>query len=451
MDYQTWLKNKIENITPSGFSPKDLTDYLYPFQKDITIRACENGKYALFCDTGLGKTIMQLAWTHEVLKNTNRRILILAPLAVAQQTVREGNRFGLPCKYLRKDDKQEKVVITNYEMVQYFNPKDFVGIVLDESSILKSFTGSTRNILIDMFSRTPYRLACTATPSPNDYTELGNHAEFLGYNTRAEMLSKFFVHDGETTQEWRLKGHAQIEFWKWVCGWATLISKPSDLGYEDGDFLLPPLRSHDVIVGSQEYALSQNVLFAHAATLNEQRQLRRSTLQERVKKAAELASINEPVLVWCELNDESTMLRESISDSQEVRGSDDLDKKVETLNAFSSGQLRCLVTKPTIAGFGMNWQHCSKIIFVGASHSFEQTYQAIRRCWRFGQKKPVDVWFIRADADAPISSNFRRKAENHENMIRNMSKYVNEGYANRRWTEIQKEGKVEVPSWLTSK
>lgn len=409
-EYEAFIERKagIKVFEGIDVDRESMPSHLFDHQKDLARWALAKGRAAIFADTGLGKTAMQLAWANAV--SARGRVLILAPLAVAEQTCEEGKRFGVDVTY-RRSDAGDRITITNYEMLGHFDPAEFVGVVLDESSILKSFTGSTRNAVINAFDATPFRLACTATPAPNDFTELGNHAEFLGVKTRVEMLAEYFTHDMDTTQEWRLKGHAVKAFWKWVATWGAVVRMPSDLGYDDGAYRLPPMRMHEhVIPVDHTAAHARGMLFAvNATTLSDQRAERKTTLHARVQRVRALCADDEPAVVWCEMNDESKQCADAIDGAVELTGSDSVDRKVETLSAFAAGRIRVLVTKPSIAGFGLNWQHCARMVFVGASHSYEQTYQAIRRCWRFGQQRPVDVHVIRAETEQLVVDNYRRK------------------------------------------
>lgn len=394
---------------------------LYDFQSEIVALALRKGRFALFCDCGLGKTPMQLEWA----KHVPGPVLILAPLAVAQQTVREGEKFGVPVKYLREGGafSAPKISITNYEMLEHFDPTLYAGVVLDESSILKSYDGHFRNQIVSAFRNTPYRLACTATPAPNDYMELGNHSEFLGVLTRTEMLSTFFVHDGGDTSKWRLKRHAEKDFWHWVCSWAVMVRKPSDLGYEDNDFILPELETHDIAV--QVDKPTDGRLFSlPAITLEERRHARSGSVDERAQQVAEIAALrpDEPWIIWCNLNSESEAAARMIPGAIELRGSEDRDIKAIKMLDFSSGKIRVLVTKPSIAGFGMNWQHCSNVVFLGLSDSYEQFYQAVRRCWRFGQKRPVNCYIVTSSNEGAVTENIKRKEKDSARLAEEMVK-----------------------------
>lgn len=423
-DYESFLESKSTNIETAGFivDPDDLNPDLYDFQKAIVRWALAKGKAAIFADCGLGKTAMQLEWSHQIHKRTGGKILILAPLAVTAQTVMEGEKFGIPCKAVESAaDVEDGISITNYEKLDRFDLSIFEGVVLDESSILKSFTGKVRTQIIDSFSKTRFRLACTATPAPNDYMELGNHSEFLGVMTRSEMLSMFFVHDGGQTSKWRLKGHAEDIFWEWMCSWAVYVNSPSDIGYYDMDgYDLPELITNEVIVDGDTYDTS-------VMTLTQRRKARKDTLLERCTAAAELVNgSDEQWLVWCDLNDESKTLTSLIENGVEVKGSDSGKHKTESMLNFSAGQVKCLITKPSIAGFGMNWQNCRNMIFVGLSDSYEQYYQAVRRCWRFGQEEDVNVYIVISAKEGAVKENIERKRLDFENMKKAMSEFTKE-------------------------
>ena len=417
MKYSDFLESKRISQKPCGFEPSELNAYLFDFQRDIVTWACRKGRAAVFADCGMGKTIMQLAWADQIHKHRGGYVLIVAPLAVSAQTCREGELFGVKVNRCRtSDDIKDGINITNYEMLSHFNGIDFTGVVLDESSILKSYSGAIRNQIIDMFKFTPFKLACTATPAPNDYMELGNHSEFLGCMDRTEMLAMFFIHDGGDTSKWRIKGHAASKFWDWVSSWACMITKPSDLGYEDGAFELPPIDIQTHVIDS---GLNQEGrLFAVTeVTLSEQQKARRSTVELKADSIAGYVNASDDAwLVWCDLNAESEHLALSIPDAVEVRGADTSDWKEEAMIGFADGKYRVLVTKPSIAGFGMNWQHCHKIAFCGMSHSYEQFYQAMRRCWRFGQNHHVEVHVFVTDLEESIVTNVLRKKNDSEGM-----------------------------------
>lgn len=421
--YEAFLQTKVTFDLPTGFEvqDKDLNPKLFDFQKAIVKWALKRGRAATFCDCGLGKTPMQLEWARHVCEHTKGRVLILAPLAVAQQTVREGKKFGIHVEYARQSaESKASIVITNYEMLKNFSASDFIGVVLDESSAIKAYSGKFRNEVIEIFAKTPFKLACTATPAPNDFMELGNHAEFLGVMSRTEMLCTYFIHDGGETSKWRLKGHAEDPFWKWMCSWSVFIRKPSDLGYSDKNFELPPLKIHTHILESNN--VSPDFLFEMpAVTLQEQRAVKRHSISERVNECAKLVNASKQSwVIWGELNQECDDLEDAINDASQITGSDTLEFKETTLLEFSSGKIAKLVSKCSISGYGLNWQHCSNMIFMNLSHSFEDFYQAIRRCWRFGQKETVNVHVFIMSTETAILENIRRKQKEADLMAESM-------------------------------
>ncbi len=394
---------------------------LYEFQKDIVRWALKKGKACIFADCGLGKTPMQLSWAHQVCTHAGGMVLILAPLAVADQTKREAEKFGYTAKVVESQSECiSGINITNYEKMDKFVANEFVGVVLDESSILKSYSGKVRTAIIQNFHSVPYKLACTATPAPNDYMEIGNHSEFCGVMTRSEMLSMFFVHDGGQTSKWRLKGHATDVFWQWLATFSVFVDNPANIGYQVSGYDLPKLNINEIIVDGNEP-------IKESLTLTERREARKESLELRCKKAAKLVnSSNEKWLVWCDLNDESARLSELISESVEVKGSDKSEYKSNSMLAFSDGTVKCLITKPKIAGFGMNWQNCHNMIFTGLSDSYEQYYQAVRRCWRFGQEKPVNVYIIISAKEGCVKENIERKQCDFQKMQSEMTELTKE-------------------------
>ena len=431
MNYEEFLKGKSVYVQSVGFErPKEqMNSALFEWQKDIVYWALRKGRAALFEDCGLGKTIQQLEWAKSVSDKTEKPVLIIAPLAVAEQTKREGEKFGYSVTVCRtQDDVQDGINITNYEMLEHFNPDVFDGIVLDESSILKNFNSKTRTQIIDMFQKTPYKLSCTATPAPNDYMELGNQAEFLGIMSRTEMLATYFIHDGSDTSKWRLKGHAEDKFWEWLANWAVVLTNPSDLGYDGSDFILPELITEECIVKSEENTDGDQFSFLPVTcqTLQGRQSARRNSIESRCEKAAELVGTepNEQWLIWCDLNSESEKLSKIIPGAIEVKGSDTPEYKAESLRKFTAGEARYLVTKPSIAGFGLNWQGCHNMIFVGLSDSYEMMYQAIRRCYRFGQQHPVNVYIVISESEGCVKDNVMRKEKQSAEMIAQMVNYT---------------------------
>ena len=451
MSYNQFLINKQIVDPPAGLKEvPDLHPSLFHFQRDIVSWALRRGRAAVFAGTGLGKTIMELSWGDAIIQATGGRVLLLAPLAVAQQIHAEGHEKFNVRTHLTRDgsDLIDGINVTNYEMMDRFDATDFEAVILDESSILKSMDGKTKTRLIEKWAGTPYRLAATATPAPNDFMELGNHAEFLGVMRQSEMLSTFFINDQSTTQKWRLKGHAEEEFWRWMASWSVMLRHPRDLGYEDARYNLPDLRQHEHIIdtGAEEVA----------STLSERQRAKKATIAERVDRAAEITPRHLPMVWWCHLNDESAALADAIPGAVEVRGSDSEKEKERKLAAFSRGEILHLVTKPKICGFGMNWQHCAQTGFVGLNDSFEQVYQAIRRFWRFGQDRPVDVHFIAADVEGSVLNNIKRKEaqadEMADQMVHHMADLSAEMIqgASRRMDPYEPDQEMTMPKWERS-
>ncbi len=426
MDYAEFLESKKITIAPSGFTSDSLNPHSFLFQSDITRWALERGKCAIFSDCGTGKTLMALDWAEHVVRHYNKPVLIVAPLAVSRQTVKEGEKFGVKVHLAREqsDIVGPSVYVTNYGKLHHFDPAPLGGVVPDESSIIKHHDSATRNRLIEMFAYTPMKLCCTATAAPNDHAELGNHSEFLGVLTRTEMLSTFFVHDGGDTSKWRLKGHAQEEFWKWVSQWAVMLRQPSDLGYDNNGFVLPPLNYHHHVVKSEKN-LDGFLFPVEAQTLTERRSARRVSLSERVELCAALVNRStEPWMVWVDLNDEGDLLEKLIPEAVQVAGRDSDDDKEERMLGFSDGKYRVLISKSSICGFGMNWQHCSNVAYVGLSDSYERLYQSIRRFWRFGQKNAVNAHIITSEAEGAVVKNIQRKEADAAKMAKEMVKHM---------------------------
>ena len=431
MTYEEFLKKKEVKKEYYGFETDDLNSNLFDYQKSIVKWALKKGKAALFEDTGLGKTIQQLAWAEAVNKHTNKPVLILAPLAVSEQTAQEAIKFNIQCKLVENDnDVVNGVNITNYEKIHKFNTTVFSGIVLDESSIIKSYSGKTTKDLQERFKLTPFKLCCTATPSPNDYTEIGTTAEFLNIMSRSEMLATYFINDCIKRKEkndrigWRLKGHAEKEFFKWISTWAMMIKNPSDIGFDGSMFNLPNLNITEVIIESKP---TEECLFVeYAETLTERREARKESIDQRVEKAKQIANDTDQCLIWCDYNYESDALHKSIENSVEVKGSDDQNHKKNSMIGFANKSIKHLISKPSICGFGMNWQNCNNMIFCGLSDSYEQFYQAIRRCWRFGQKKEVNVYVIISEKEMNVLKNIKRKQMEHERMSQEMIKVMSD-------------------------
>ena len=425
MSYADYLCAKMVRDPATGIiNPSEIPAALFPFQADIVRWALRRGRAAVFAGTGLGKTLMALAWAKQVAEHTDKPVLILTPLAVAAQFVAEARKFNLPCERAAvQSDVTSGVFVTNYDKLDHFDLSTFGGIVLDESSILKAYDGKTRSALIEGCQTIPFRLAATATPAPNDFMELGNHAEFLGVMSYVEMLAMFFVHDGGDTAKWRLKGHGESEFWRWMCSWSVMLTNPSDLGYSSDGYDLPPLLTHQHTV-AVEYRpdIETGLLFpVEARTMQERLGARRSSIGDRVSAAADLMNGNDRQWVaWCNLNAESEAIAKAVNGAVEVRGADSNEEKERRLDAFRAGDIRVLVTKPSICGFGMNWQFCHDTAFVGLNDSFEQVFQAVRRFWRFGQTEAVNVHFIAAETEGAVVANLRRKEAAAERMIAQM-------------------------------
>jgi DNA modification methylase/superfamily II DNA or RNA helicase len=421
MDYTSFIKTKEIFDVESGFEIEEaaINTKLFPFQKAIVKWAVQRGRAAIFADCGLGKTPVQLEWAKHVRAHTFGDVLILAPLAVSHQTKREGVKFGIPVNICRtQEDAQPGINITNYEMLKNFDPNQFSGLVLDESSALKNMYGGKFRVAVSEFaSSIPYRLACTATPAPNDTMEIVNHSDFLGIMSVKEVLALFFTQDfSSEAHRWRLKGHAAKHFWVWLASWAVALRMPADLGFDNNGFVLPPLSLNQHTIDTN--CFESGTLFpVETKSLDEQRQTRRDTLVDRVTKCAELVQTDESQwLIWCDLNIESEMVTKMIPGAVEIRGSHSPEYKEKSILGFSDGTIRVLVTKPSIAGFGINWQCCHNVIFLGLSHSFEKYYQAVRRCWRFGQEHPVNVHLVVADTDGGIIANIQRKEDESTKM-----------------------------------
>ena len=447
MTYTDFLETKHLLVQDHGIETENanINPILFPYQQDLTRWALAKGSAAIFADTGLGKTFMQLEWARLVGGN----VLIVAPLAVAHQTIEEAKKLGIEVNYRRhQKDATGGITITNYEMVQHFNPDQFIGVVLDESSILKNYTGKVRTQLIEQFVDTRYKLCCTATPAPNDIAEIANHSEFLGIMSRVEMLAAFFVHDQDG---WRLKGHATKPFYRWMASWGMAVKRPSDLGYSNEGFDLPPLTMHDVVVESPWQPDGQ--LFAsHLKGITERASVRKATLEARTEAAAALINGSDrPWIAWVGLNSESDALAKLIPEAAVVEGSQSPEVKADLLHKFVDGTYRVLITKPSIAGFGMNFQHCADMAFVGLSDSYEQYYQAIRRCWRFGQTKPVAAHVIISQPEQHIYANVLAKEQEAESMsaslISNVAQYEKAELQHARSEFMYMEDQVEGDGW----
>jgi len=453
MEYEDFIASKAHRTDGFGFDPIWMPDFLKDFQKSLVEWSLVSGRSAILGDCGLGKTPMQLVWADNVVQKTNGRILIAAPLAVSQQIVREADKFGIEATRCIDGKPGPGITVTNYEKLHLFDANDFVGMVCDESSILKSFNGARKGEITSFMRKMQYRLLATATAAPNDFTELGTSSEALGYLGHVDMLNRFFKNDlnnsaqgrmrGEVIK-WRLKGHAELPFWRWVCSWARAVRKPSDLGFDDKEFTLPPLSMAEHLVEAN--SIAEGYLFSLPAVgLQEQREERRRTIEERCERLAALTNTGQPVLVWCHLNDEGDLLEKLIPDAIQVSGADSDEKKEEKLLSFANGQSRVLITKHKIGAWGLNFQHCNHVVEF-PSHSFEQHYQGIRRCWRFGQKRPVNVDIVTTEGERGVLKNLQRKATQAEDMFANLVAEMNSSMAIARASSFTK--KQEVPSWL---
>lgn len=430
MSYTEFLKRKIKTINDAGFEVNDFTinPNLFDFQKHIVKWALKKGRAAIFADCGLGKTLMQLDWAHQVVNHTNKPVIILCPLAVSGQTIKEGEKFGIEVirwqmEFNTWNETPAKVYISNYEQLEHLPCEDFAGVVLDESSILKNFEGATKKLVLDSFKNTPYKLACTATPSPNDDMEICNHAEFLNHGTRSEILATYFVHDGGETSKWRLKGHAQDKFWQFISTWAIMINNPCDLGYDGSGYVLPKLNyvQHEIKTQLKEGRLFNDVNIS-ATNFNQEL---RNTIEARMSKVAHIVNnCNESYIIWIKQDVEGDMLKKLIPDAVEVRGSDSPEKKEANLLGFANNKFRVLITKTKIAQFGLNYQNCHNQIFASLDFSFEGLYQAIRRSYRFGQLHEVNIHIITTDTMQNVLQAIKNKEKQFEVMKHKLSNLI---------------------------
>lgn len=454
MDYQTFLSRKTQLANLSGFEPLWMPDFLFDFQASLVDWAVRKGRAAIFADCGLGKGPMALVWAENIVRKTNRSVLILTPLAVAPQFLREGEKFEIGC--VRSHDGSipsgASIVVANYDRLHHFDPKMFAGVVCDESSCIKHFDTKRTADIKEFLREMPYRLLCTATAAPNDYVELGNSSEVLGELGFQDMITRFFKKElgggglGWNRMSYRMRAYAANDFWRWVCSWARAVRKPSDLGFDDGPFLLPELQTTEHVVTANERR--PGFLFdIPAITLQEQREERRRSLRERCERVASLVEgTGRPAVLWCHLNDEGDLLEDLVLGSVQVSGSDRDEVKEERFFAFADRQFRVLVTKPEIAGFGLNWQHCSHQTFF-PSHSFERYYQAVRRCWRFGQTRPVQVDIVTSEGERGVLENLNRKAIGAAEMFDRIVRHMNDSLAIDRSQEFS--CAARLPDWLT--
>jgi len=463
--YEEFLDRKRQLGSMSGFEPVFMPDFLFAFQRSLVEWAVRKGRVAIFADCGLGKTPMQLVWAENVVRQTNKPVLIVTPLAVSYQTVHEAEKFGIDCQRVQDGHVQSgaRVLVTNYERLEHFDPHVFAGMVCDESSILKNFDGKRRAAVTEFMRMLPYRLLCTATAAPNDYVELGTSSEALGELGHMDMLARFFRNQNNNAtdtkghwrgfhaprafegKQWRFKGHAEQPFWRWVCSWARACRRPSDLGFEDGRFILPALveNEHTIKARTQRPGFLFDL---PAVGLREEREERHRTIQERCERVAALVQHSEQALIWCHLNAEADLLESMIPEAKQVSGSDSDDAKEERLLAFQAGEVRVLVTKPRIGAWGLNLQRCAHVTFF-PSHSYEQYYQGVRRCWRFGQSRQVQVDVVTTEGERGVMANLRRKAEQADKMFSSLVAHMNEAISVRRsetYTDT-----TEVPAWLS--
>ena len=458
LTYDDFLQSKAMVAEACGFDvdKSTITPMAFDYQKDIIAWACKKGKCAILTGCGTGKTLMLLEWANAVHRHTGGGILIVSPLSVVHQTVREAEKFGI-CKVnecRRAEDVVNGVNITNYEMIEHFDASVFSGVVLDESSILKSFTGKYKTLLTDMFCHTPYRLLCTATIAPNDYTEIGTSCEFLGIMSRTEMLATYFIHDSGDTSKWRLKKAGVSKFWEWFATWAIYFNSPKDLGYQGEGYDLPPLNIRKVVTKCD--VREGEMLVTLASTLEERREARKDSAEDRTDHAAHLAngSMADQWLLWCDYNDESAMLKRKALECVEVKGSDEPEFKAQASMDFADGKIHALVSKPSIFGFGSNFQSCHSMVFCGLSDSYERFYQAVRRCWRFGQTKPVDVYIILSEREMNVLDNITRKQQQMDEMQRQMTALMKEvtlseiKHTTRITTDYKPTEEMEVPKWI---
>jgi hypothetical protein len=453
VDYTEFISSKQRRPKSFGFEPDQLNNHLKDFQRKIVDWAVKRGRAAIFADCGLGKTLMQLEWANQICKHTGGRVVLHCPVGVRRQTLQEASKFCIDSEVVMADSMDQvgdAISLVNYEKLHKIDTSKFVGVVLDESSILKNFTGKIKRQLIECWSHVNYKLACTATPAPNDYMELGNHADFLGIMPSNEMLSRWFINDTMKAGGYRLKGHAQDDFWDWISTWAVCIAKPSDIGCSDDGYDLPELIEHVHVVSDEDAEVAEGFLFNNFAlsATNVHRQ-KKTTASIRAAKVADLvASEPGPWLIWCDTDYEADELKDAIEDAVEVRGSD--KRKEEKLLGFANGEFDVLVTKPKIAGMGMNYQHCKNVAFVGLSYSFEAYYQGVRRCWRFGQKNPVHVHLVESDGESALRRATMEKQAKFKQMQIGMSEAVKDMQVSdelKRETYLP-EKEIEVPEWL---
>lgn len=455
-DYAAFLRSKHVRPDPAGFEPGDLGPWPKPWQAEITAWACRMGRAGIWADCGLGKTLMQLLWADQVVRHTNGNVLILTPLAVARQTQREAEKFGIgPVTLCRSQNGvRPGINVTNYQMLGHFDATTFDGVVVDESDILANFTGKTKREIVSAFLRTPYKLDCSATPAPNDHMEIGNHSDFLGVMPGTEMLTRWFINDAGEAGNYRLKGHARDDFWRWVASWAVAVGRPSDLGHPDEGFDLPPLsiREHVAEVDTTADAADGFLFRVPSMSATSMHDEMRRTAEGRAAKVASLVTADRPWVVWCNTDYEAKAIRDAIPDVVEIRGPQPVELKEELIEGFTLGQINILLSKPAICGHGLNWQHCRDMAYVGLSYSYKQFYQSIRRAWRFGQTAPVTAHVVFAETEGRVLDSIRRKQADHEAMKREMiAAIVRFGLGARdarSLSEYRPETPIALPAWL---
>lgn len=480
MKYDQFIESKSQFTSDCGFDVEDLPECMFDFQRHLVRWALRRGRAAIFADCGLGKTLMQLVWAQKVVERTNRRVLILTPLAVAQQTVREAEKFGIEAARSAAGELNAKIVVTNYDRLHHFNPSDFAGFVCDESSILKNVSGETRQAITRFTLKTPFRLLCTATAAPNDYVELGTSSEALGELSHSDMLRRFFrqlddkgqkkarkqqqeaerlieqdpqyfgklaFRVAQTIGQWRLKNHAVDDFWRWVASWARACRMPSDLGFDDGKFILPELIQNEHII-TPDSPPPGYLLNVPAKGMQAERLERSRNIEKRCEFIANLVNHDRPAVVWCQANPEADLLEKIIPGSRQVAGRTPDEQKVRTYEDFANGSLRVLVIKPKIGAWGLNWQHCNHVVAF-ASHSYEQMYQSVRRCYRFGQTRPVTFDLVATEGEELVIGNVKRKADQAAKMFEKLVQEMTRAVRVERENIYTK--KAEVPAWLTIK
>ncbi|OQB35963.1 MAG: hypothetical protein BWY06_02978 [Candidatus Latescibacteria bacterium ADurb.Bin168] len=454
LDYMTFLVQKQQSARPEGIKRIKLPDRMFDFQRHLTEWALTQGRSAIFADCGMGKSLMLMSWAENVVRETNKPVLVVTPLAVTAQIIREAEKFGIEAHRSNDGKPSGDITVTNYEKLDKFDWKDYSGVVCDESSRIKCADAATRQLVTAFTRKVPYRLLCTATAAPNDYIELGTSSEALGYLGFMDMLNRFFKNDNNNSgmrrmygemPKWRFRGHAELPFWRWVCSWARALRKPSDLGFSDDGFILPALCEREHLVRANNKR--EGFLFEiPARDLREQREEAKRTIRERCERVADLVAHDQPAFVLCHLNDEGDLLEKIIPDAVQVSGSDSDERKEERLLGFADGKIRVLITKPKIGAHGLNFQHCNQVVFF-PSHSYEQYYQGVRRCWRFGQKRSVTVDIVLTEGERKVMLNLQRKAKDADRMFDNLVSEMNHAVGIERVDKMTHG--MEVPVWLS--